>query len=297
MSAVIILLIAVSLSFGWHYFNDNENIICDSSLLITQDFSAHFIDVGQGDCELIFDNNRTVLIDGGEFEKGNEVVKYLKSLGIEKIDILIATHPHTDHIGGLTAVVKNFEVGRLIIPDIPSRLIPTTNTYTNFLKLICEKNVNVDKAEVGKSYKVGLGNLTILGPANKGYLSLNSWSVALRYVYKNTSFLMCGDMEKDAEQDLINSGQDIKSDVFKLNHHGSKTSNTKEFLKAVAAKIYIIEVGSGNSYGHPSIEVIKRLGNSKIYRTDLNGTIVISTDGDELSVKSKKGSDSSVYFN
>ena len=291
MSAVIILLIAVSLSFGWHYFNDNANIICDSSSLITQDVSVHFIDVGQGDCELIFDNNKTVLIDGGEFEKGNEVLKYLKSLGIEKIDILIATHPHTDHIGGLIAVVKNFQIGRLIIPDIPSKLIPTTNTYTNFLKLICEKNVPVEKAEVGKSYKVGLGDLNILGPADKGYLNLNSWSVAVRYVYKNTSFLMCGDMEKDAEQDLINSKQDIKSDVFKLNHHGSKTSNTKEFLKAVAAKIYIIEVGSGNSYGHPSIEVIKRLGNSKIYRTDLNGTIVVSTNGDELSIKSKKGSE------
>lgn len=286
---IIILLFSVGISLGWHYFNGNfEDKFNNKSLLTSDDVSIHYIDVGQGDCELILDHGKTVLIDAGEVDKGNVVVRYLKSLGIKKIDLFIGTHPHTDHIGGFLTVAKNFDIDRIIIPEIPENMIPTTSTYKNFLKLIKEKKISVDRAEMGKHYKIGEGSLNILGPIGKSYTEINDWSVAARYVYKDTSFLFCGDMEKESEKDLLSSNQLIKSDVLKLNHHGSKTSNTKKFLDAVAAKIFVIEVGKDNTYNHPSAEVMKRLKDAKIYRTDCDGTIVISTDGKKIDIKSQK---------
>lgn len=286
---IIILLLSVGISLGWHYFNGNfEDKFNNKSLLTSDDVSIHYIDVGQGDCELILDHGKTVLIDAGEVDKGNVVVRYLKSLGIKKIDLFIGTHPHTDHIGGFLTVAKNFDIDRIIIPEIPENMIPTTSTYKNFLKLIKEKKISVDRAEMGKHYKIGEGSLNILGPIGKSYTEINDWSVAARYVYKDTSFLFCGDMEKESEKDLLSSNQLIKSDVLKLNHHGSKTSNTKKFLDAVAAKIFVIEVGKDNTYNHPSAEVMKRLKDAKIYRTDCDGTIVISTDGKKIDIKSQK---------
>ena len=286
---IIILLLSVGISLGWHYFNGNfEDKFNNKSLLTSYDVSIHYIDVGQGDCELILDHGKTVLIDAGEVDKGNVVVRYLKSLGIKKIDLFIGTHPHTDHIGGFLTVAKNFDIDRIIIPEIPENMIPTTSTYKNFLKLIKEKKISVDRAEMGKHYKIGEGSLNILGPIGKSYTEINDWSVAARYVYKDTSFLFCGDMEKESEKDLLSSNQLIKSDVLKLNHHGSKTSNTKKFLDAVAAKIFVIEVGKDNTYNHPSAEVMKRLKDAKIYRTDCDGTIVISTDGKKIDIKPQK---------
>ena len=286
---IIILLLSVGISLGWHYFNDGfEGKYSNTDLLVSDDVSVHFIDVGQGDCELIVDHGKVVLIDAGEVDKGSSVSKYLKSLGIKKIDLFIGTHPHTDHIGGFLTVAKNFDIDRIIIPEIPENMIPTTSTYKNFLQLIKEKNISVDRAEMGKHYNIGEGTINILGPIGKSYTELNDWSVAARYVYNDTSFLFCGDMEKESEKDLLNSNQPIKSDVFKLSHHGSKTSNTKKFLDAVAAKIFVIEVGKDNIYKHPSAEVMKRLKDAKIYRTDCDGTIVILTDGKKIDIKSQK---------
>lgn len=286
---IIILLFSVGISLGWHYFNDGfERKYNNTDLLLGDDVSVHYIDVGQGDCELIVDHGKVVLIDAGEVDKGSVVSRYLKSLGIKKIDLFIGTHPHTDHIGGFLTVAKNFDIDRIIIPEIPENMIPTTSTYKNFLQLIKNKKISVDRAEMGRKYNIGEGTINILGPIGKSYIELNDWSVAARYVYNDTSFLFCGDMEKESEKDLLNSNQPIKSDVFKLSHHGSKTSNTKKFLDAVGARIFVIEVGKDNIYKHPSFEVMKRLKDAKIYRTDCDGTIVISTDGKKIDIKSQK---------
>ena len=210
---------------------------------------------------------------------------------MKKIDLFIGTHPHTDHIGGFLAVAKNFDIDRVVIPEIPEKMVPTTSTYKKFLQLIRDKKILVDRGESNKSYQVGEGTLNILGPIGKNYTEINDLYVGARYVYKDRSFLFCGDMEKEAEKDLLNSNQLIKSDVFKLNHHGSKTSNTKKLLDIVDAKIFIIEVGKDNMYKHPNFEVMKRLKDAKIYRTDCDGTIVISTDGREFDIKSQKRKD------
>ena len=278
------------MSVMWHYFDGSLcDVFNEKKLDPNAGVFVHYVDVGQGDCELILDHGKSILIDSGEVDRGNSVVKYLKSCGIEKIDLFIGTHPHTDHIGGFLTVAKNFDIDRIIIPEIPKNIIPTTSTYTNFLKIIEEKKISVDRPQIGKSYKIGEGRLDILGPVGQNYNEINNWSIGARYVYKDTSFLFCGDMEKEAEKDLLSSNQMIQSDVFKLSHHGSKTSNTKKFLDAVNAKIYVIEVGKNNTYKHPSVEVIKRIAGSKVYRTDVNGNVVISTDGSRLDVRPEKG--------
>lgn len=290
MSVVLMAAVAVAVSLGWHYYQDNGIVLPAFQFSAsTSDASVYFIDVGQGDCELIRDHDKTVLIDAGEADKGNQVVQKLKQLGVEKIDIVIATHPHSDHIGGLSAVLSAFPVDLMIMPDLPSSMVPTTKVYTQLLQTAADRNVSIVSAKPGLSYPLGEGTLEILGPVKQNYTELNSWSVPAKFTYGNVSFLLCGDMEKDAEQDMIKSGQNLHSTVFKLNHHGSTTSNTSEFLNAVGAQAYVIEVGKNNKYGLPKQKVLSRLGQTPVYRTDIDGTITFVTNGQNLSVTTEQG--------
>lgn len=243
--------------------------------------TVHFIDVGQGDCELIVDGGKVVLIDCGEVDYGSKVVKYLKKLNIKKIDYFIGTHPHTDHIGGFLEVVKRFKIENVIMPEIPSNLIPTNPIYKKFLNFLRDnsKHIKIIKAVKGQKFNLNKGNIQILGPVKSDYDNLNDFSVVCKFVCDKCAFLFGGDAQKAAENDLIASKQNLKADVLKLNHHGSKTSNTSKFLKAVGAKICVIEVGKNNSYRHPHKNVLKSLKGVKLFRTDYDGTIVFLTDG------------------
>lgn len=259
---------------------------------------VHFIDVGQGDCSLIFDKDRTVLIDCGEVDKGIKVARYLKKLGIKKIDYFIATHPHTDHIGGFVDVARKFDVENVIMPKIPDNLVPTNPVYEQFLSFLKENRaIKVKEARVGEVYGLGRGKLQILGPLRQDYDNLNDFSVVCRFDVGSSSFLFAGDAQKAAEHDLIKSGQKLKANVFKLNHHGSRTSNTKRFLKAVGARIYIASVGRNNPYHHPHVRVLNRIlksnrrknkNKNKIYRTDLNGSVVFRVDGESIKVNCER---------
>lgn len=249
---------------------------------------VHFVDVGQGDCELIFDGGKTVLVDCGEVDRGGKVVRHLKKCGVKKIDYFIGTHPHTDHNGGFVEVAKHFRIENAILPKIPKDLIPTNPIYEKFLRCLFSKNINVVEAKAGKKIRLGKGELQILGPLRHDYDELNDFSVVARFVYDNCSFLLCGDAQKAAELDLLKSGQNLSADVFKLNHHGSKTSNTKKFLEAVGAKTYVATVGKHNSYGHPHKKVLKLLDGKKLYRTDFDGTIFFRTDGKLIEIETEK---------
>lgn len=290
LSVLLIAAVAVAISLGWHYCHDNGIVVpgIQTSGSVTN-AEVHFIDVGQGDCELIRDHDKTVLIDAGEADKGSQVVQKLKQLGVERLDIVIATHPHSDHIGGLKTVLSSFPADVMIMPELPSSMVPTTKTYTQLLQTAAERNVSVVAAKSGLSYPLGEGTLEILGPVGQDYTELNSWSVPAKFTYGSVSFLLCGDMEKDAEQDMLKSGQNLRSTVFKLNHHGSTTSNTTEFLNAVGAKAYVIEVGKNNKYGLPKQKVLSRLKQVPVYRTDLDGTITFYTNGQNLSLTTEKG--------
>lgn len=262
-------------------------LICLLSMTVFADTASsnklivNYIDVGQGDSELIECNGKFMLVDAGERDKGTVVVNYLKSRGVEKLDYVVATHPHSDHIGGMAEVLNNFPVDSIIMPKLNN----TTATYTNMLKVIQQKGIKAIEPKIGNSYKLGDSTFTIVGPKNYDTKNMNNDSVAFRLVYGNNSFIFCGDAEKEEESDIVASGQTLKSDVYKVSHHGSTTSSSSAFLNKVQPKYAVIEVGAGNSYGHPkekTLEALSKIG-ATVYRTDLNGSIIITSDGKTLS--------------
>lgn len=262
-------------------------LICLLSMTVFADTASsnklivNYIDVGQGDSELIECNGQFMLVDAGERDKGTVVVNYLKSRGVEKLDYVIATHPHSDHIGGMSEVLNNFPVDSIIMPKVNN----TTATYTNMLKVIQQKGIKAIEPKIGNSYKLGDSTFTIVGPKKYDTKNMNNDSVAFRLVYGNNSFIFCGDAETAEESDIVASGHTLKSDVYKVSHHGSTTSSSSAFLNMVQPKYAIIEVGEGNSYGHPkekTLDALSKIG-ATVYRTDLNGNIIITSDGKTLS--------------
>ena len=248
---------------------------------------VHFIDVGQGKSILIQAPESNVLIDTGESGHTDTLLSYLDHLKLSGIDILIATHPHADHIGGMDRVVRQYRVGDIIMPDLPDALIPTTRTFTGLLEAIEEKDLSITSAHPGKSYDLGNGaTLQILAPVDT-YDDLNNISMTARLSYHQVSFLFTGDIEALAEKDILASGRELSSNVLDVAHHGSNTSSTREFVEAVEPEIAVFSCGIDNSYGHPHREPIELMEQQdvQIYRTDLDGTVVISTDGQELSVR------------
>jgi len=253
--------------------NENTNNLASNKLTV------NYIDVGQGDSIFIqTPSGKTMLIDAGVPEMGNKVVNYIKSQGINKIDIIIATHPHSDHIGGIPAVIKNFEIGKVYAPKVTH----TTKTYENFLNAVKDKGLKITSAKAGMDLDLGEGvTAKVLAPNKDKYDNLNNYSVVVKITYKDTSFLFTGDAEKESEQEMLNKGYDLKADVLKIGHHGSSSSTTSAFLQAVSPKYAVISCGQGNSYGHPHKEIIEKLKslNITVYRTDQQGTIIAVSDG------------------
>lgn len=252
--------------------------------------TVHFIDVGQGDSTLICAGDKTLLIDAGENNKGDEVLLYLSRLGITKLDYVIGSHAHSDHIGGLDTVINGIEVENIILSDLPEKMIPTTKTYTDLLEAIDNRNVNLIVAEPKDTYEIGGGILTLLSPVDDDYSDLNDFSIVSRFDFGEKSIVITGDAEEKAEKDILQSGAYLNADILKVGHHGSDTSSSKAFLEAVSPEIAVIEVGAGNKYGHPMAETITKLSSleTKVYRTDLNGSVVVTIDGDDISVKCEK---------
>lgn len=286
----IIFALSVLFVLFWRFHGANVNKV-NVRIDANRGVCVHFIDVDQGDCELIICGGYSVLIDAGERDKGVTVVQYLKNLGLKKVDYIIATHPHTDHIGGLNSVINNFNVGEIIMPKIPQRLVPTNVVYRRLLETIINKHIKVRRAVQGDVLNLGEPSLNILGPICENYDNLNDFSVGALFSYKNVSFLFCGDMQGNAERDLLNSKQNIKADVFKLSHHGSRTSNCKKFLQAVSPTYCVAEVGKNNIHRHPHTKVLNildSLGIKNIYRTDIDGNIIFYTDGEKIYVQTQK---------
>lgn len=241
---------------------------------------VHFLDVGQGDSELVEADGHFMLIDAGEGDQGEKVISYLKGQGVRKLDYVIGTHPHSDHIGGLEAVIREFDIGTVILPEKEH----TTGTYERLLEAIEEKNLKVRAARAGDSYELGAAAFQILSPARSYGDELNNWSVGIRLTYGDNAFILCGDAEKEAEADMCQSGLELKADVLKVSHHGSRTSSSEEFLDRVAPKTAVISCGRDNDYGHPHEETLEKLKERGIWvlRTDLLGTIVAQGDGKNL---------------
>jgi len=251
--------------------------------------SVHFIDVGQGESILIIAPEKTVLIDGGDNGQGGNVLRYLNAQGVSAIDILIATHPHADHIGGLTDVVGRIPITEVLLPELPDAIVPTTRTYTNFLLALLDKGLAITPAAFGDVYNLGGGaTLTILAPL-RDYSSLNNMGIVSRLEFGSTSFLFTGDIEIAAESDLAARGG-VRSNVLNIAHHGSRTSSTQVFLDSVMPNIAVISCGMDNSFGHPHRTVMERLQamDIRILRTDLDGNIVLISDGESIGIVTER---------
>lgn len=259
---------------------------------VSGEATVHFIDVGQGDSELIVTEQYTVLIDCGEESEVTEVIGYIQSLDITRLDYVIATHPHSDHMGGMYRILDAFDIGRFIMPEIDEDYEPNTKAYEKMLDVLEKKNINATYANVGEVIFLGGGaSLEILAPVRNDYDNLNNYSVTAKLVYGNTSFLFTGDIEALAESNILDSGANVDADVIKVPHHGSNTSSSKEFLQAVSPKYAVIEVGVDNSYGHPKTAVLRRYKNidCEILSTAESGDIVFVTNGTDLQIVTENG--------
>ena len=244
-----------------------------------EDLSIDFIDVGQADSILVRNQDKVMLIDAGTNEAGETVVNYLKNLGITKIDYLIGTHPHEDHIGGLDDVINNFDIGQIYMPKIET----TTKTFEDVLEAIENKNLTVTAPNKGDKIELGQAVGEFMTEPILDKDNLNVSSLVLRLEFGNTSYLFMGDAEEENEK-TINWP---KTDVLKVGHHGSSTSSSESFLEQIQPKYAIIMAGKDNSYGLPTQETIDKLNNigCEMFRTDEDGTIQMTSDGNTILVK------------
>lgn len=238
---------------------------------------VHFIDVGQGDCQLIQSVGHAILIDAGERTEADHVITYIERLGIETLDYVIATHPHSDHIGGLPKVIDRFTVRNVMMPKVSA----SSETFRKLLLSIQNKGLTIQEPVVGEKIELDDLSITILGPVEIRHDNINNNSIAARLVYGQTSFLFTGDAEEKAENELLHLHGSLRSDILSVGHHGSRTSTSEDFLKAVKPKAAVISSGSDNPYGHPDDEVIERLEKYDIlvFRTDKMGDIKLTSDG------------------
>ena len=250
---------------------------------------VNYIDVGQGDSIFIqLPNNETMLIDAGEAYEADNVIDFLNNLGIKKIEYVVGTHPHTDHIGGLEEVINTFDVGAIYMPKVSSN----SKTFEDLLTTISNKGL---KGKTAKSGVVVLDEdnlkLEFIAPNSDNYSNLNNYSAVLKLTYLDNTFLFMGDAETLSEDEIT---CEIKADVIKVGHHGSDSSSGIEFVKKVSPEYAIIMVGEGNSYNHPYQSIIDRYESvgAKVLRTDLDGNIVCDSDGVDVTCKGDKDSSS-----
>lgn len=250
---------------------------------------VHFIDVGQADSILVQSpGGKNMLIDAGNNSDGEKIVSYLASQAVRSIDILIGTHPHEDHIGGMDTVINTFTIGKIFMPQVTT----TTKTFSDVLTSAQAKKLKITTAKAGAKLDLGADiKLEMLAPNSKDYEEINNYSAVVKLTFGETSFLFEGDAEDVSEKELLQKKYNLKADVLKLGHHGSSSSTTTDFLKAVSPKAAIVSAGKDNDYGHPhkqTMEKLKKEGIS-VYRTDESGTIICVSDGKTITFNVEPG--------
>lgn len=255
----------------------------------------HFIDVGQGHAALIEDNGSFALIDTGTQDSTDDLLSYLRKAGVEKLDYIFLTHPHADHIGGARAVVRNFEVDKVVVSGFEKQgqamQYPTTSTFERLMEALVQKNITTEEAAEGAAYPLGTGQVQVVHSGLYSDDNYNLMSLGLLYVGDGVSLLCTGDAEAENELAMLNNGYDIAADVFLAGHHGSKTSNTAPFLKAVRPSTVVVSCGYNNDYGHPHRRPLDTFEavNASVLRTDELGAIVVQpAEGGGLVYASEK---------
>ncbi len=281
-------LIILLLIFGYYYIKDNQESYSkpeEKEVIkeVSSNLTIHYIDVGQADSILITNNEYSMLIDAGNNEDGPLLVEYIKDLNISKIDYVVGTHPHEDHIGGLDDIINNLEVKEVYLPEA----MTTTKTFEDVLDAIELKELSITVPTIGDKFTLGELNFEVIytGTEEKG---LNKASIILKMTFGKHSYLFTGDTTSEIEKTILD--KDINIDVLKVAHHGSKYSSCDDFLKVTTPTYAIISAGEGNSYGHPEQETISRLKKhtNNIYITKDLGTIVLTSDGNSIKIDTYK---------
>ena len=244
------------------------------------DLTVTFLDVGQGNAVLVQNDGLAMLIDGGDRDKSSYVVRYLKEQGIEKLAYVISSHYDADHLNGVIGALNAFTCEEVLSADYET----DTKVYDSFWNTVSEKEIPQIFPKIGENYEFGNAYFTIVCPDKYGYSEDNDNSIGIRLVYGENSFLILGDASSEMEQVMINSGENLVSDVYLASHHGSDTASSSAFLEKVSPQAIVISCGEGNSYGHPAKETMERIQNTgaSLYRTDLQGNIIVTSDGINL---------------
>lgn len=251
-------------------------------------FEIHYIDVGQADAALVLCDGQAMLIDGGNAEDSNLIYAYLKKLSLDHLQYIVCTHAHEDHVGGLAGAL-NYATVDVAFSPVTSY---DSRAFGNFVNYLDKQGVSITIPKAGDSFSLGSATVSIVGPINSSD-DPNNTSIVLRIVYGDTSFLFTGDAEREEEQDILNAGYTLDSTVLKVGHHGSETSTSYVFLREIMPEYAVISVGTGNSYGHPTDAVLSRLRDAdvKVYRTDLQGDVICTSDGKTVSFSVARNAD------
>ena len=281
ISLVLSLVLILSCTSCSYDIEQVVNKDADKSL---NGFTLHIIDVGQGDSILLECKNQYMLIDAGEYDKGNVVVSYLKNHNIDNLDYAVVTHPHSDHFGGMKTVLENVKTDNIVITEA----VNTTRSWEKLIDYIDEQNYNVIFPKTNDTYKLGDSTITAYVP--KVTDELNNCSIVMKAEYNGFSAILTGDAEKSEEELILQSGFDVSADVLKAGHHGSSTSTSNKFLEAVAPSVSLISCGKNNDYGHPHKETVKKLkeNNIEMLRTDELGDIQVQFK-DKITVSATNG--------
>lgn len=248
------------------------------------------IDVGQADSFLFVRDGKTMLVDCGTRSTGEDVVKYLNEQGITRLDYVIGTHPHDDHMGGMYDVITNFEIGKIIMPEVEAGKV-TTNWYVKLMQEIKQGAYELEYAKLGAVYDLGDASFKIIGPIETDESNLNNYSIVLKVTFGDMDIIMTGDAETKVEKTIIESGEALGAEILKVGHHGSDTSSSAEFLDAVSPLYALISTKIGNKYEHPIKSTMEKLEERKIkvYRTDENGTVVATITANDVKFSTAPG--------
>lgn len=298
--ALLVLILVIG-AVGYFFSDEIKGLLSNDTgsgdpignLPVEGTMDVHFIDVGQADAILVLDGDKTMLIDTGDNKNScrEKLITYLENLSVTKIDYLILTHPDADHIGGAPQVINGFDVENCILPNV----VKDTKIYEDTLSALEDREVNVIAPESGTVYTLSEAQFKILAPNSEEYEDWNDYSVVIKLVFGERSIMLTGDAHHESEGEILQkySNSELDADVLKVGHHGSRTSSGEDFLNAVTPSYAIISCGEGNEYGHPHAETLSALAEREIpvYRTDERGTIVLHTDGQEITFSFEKSAD------
>ena len=249
------------------------------------------IDVGQAQSLLLICGEDAILVDAGEYVAGGKVLAALSRAGVQHLSAAIVTHPHSDHYGGMRTVLEKIPTAAFYTSAVPESQLPTTQSYEKLLNTLSEQSIPAAYLFAGDTIPLGDATVTVLSPTRGAtWENLNNYSLVLRITYGNTAFLLMGDAEAEVEETMLTAKAELAADVLVVGHHGSATSSSKNFIKAVAPRDALLSVGEDNSYNLPNTGVLTRLKEqgAALYRTDLQGTITVISDGEQITVTPAK---------